>query len=179
MTGVTGVVRTAVVAISVMAAGATATISVTAGAVHAASASTGLAEPQDDTPYAASKIIWRWRTVMNLALDDSRAFASEEVIDALEVFVSPAAVRVVREKASEDQLKKADAVLQRFVLEMVKVSTRQPDGSLIVEESAIEPARKAICPVYPFCDDPPDRTPRGDVSGGIVGGGPMPSATCC
>jgi hypothetical protein len=35
---------------------------------------------------------------------------------------------------------------------VVKAGTRQPDGSVIVEESAIEPAEKAICPVYPFCE---------------------------
>lgn len=111
-----------------------------------------LAAQGNETPYAASRIVWRWRTVMNLALEDMRAFASEDVVDALEVFVSPGAVRVVQDKATEEQLKKADAVLQRLVAEMVKASERQPDGSVIVDERAIEPARKAICPVYPFCD---------------------------
>jgi hypothetical protein len=32
------------------------------------------------------------------------------------------------------------------------LSARQPDGSVIVEESALEAGQRAICPVYPFCD---------------------------
>lgn len=110
------------------------------------------AQPGDQTPYAATRIVWRWRSVMNLALEDSRAFASEEVIDLLEEFVSPGAVRVVNEKATEDQLKKADAVLQRFIAAVVASSSRQQDGSVIVEASALESAELAVCPVYPFCD---------------------------
>lgn len=106
---------------------------------------------QDDAPYAASRLVGRWRTVMTLALDDARASASEEVTDLMEEFVSPGAVRAVRDKATEDQLRQADAVLRRFVDAMVKSSGRQPDGSVIVEPSSIEPAAKAICPAYPFC----------------------------
>jgi len=49
-------------------------------------------------------------------------------------------------------LKKADEAVEQFVYGMVKASTRQPDGSVVVEASAIESGRKAICPVYPFCD---------------------------
>lgn len=89
---------------------------------------------------------------MNSALEEARASASEEVTDEMEVFVSPGAVRAVQDRATEDQLKKADAVLERFVSAMVKASTRQPDGSVVVELTAMEPAKKAICPVYPFCD---------------------------
>lgn len=114
-----------------------------------------VAEPSqnvNDTPYAASRLIGRWRAVMNNALEDARAFASEEVTDLMEEFVSPGAVRAVQDKASEDQLKKADAVLQQFVAAMVKASARQPDGSVVVEASAIEAGQRAICPVYPFCD---------------------------
>jgi hypothetical protein len=66
---------------------------------------------------------------MNRTLEDARAFAAEEVTE-----------------------KKADEVVEQFVYTMVRVSKRQPDGSVVVEASAIEPARKAICPVYPFCD---------------------------
>jgi hypothetical protein len=35
---------------------------------------------------------------------------------------------------------------------MVRSSSRRPDGSVIIEETALEPAQRAICPVYPFCD---------------------------
>jgi hypothetical protein len=110
------------------------------------------AQNSNETPYAASRLIGRWRTVMNQTLEDTRAFAAEEVTDLMEAFVSPGAVRAVQDKATEAQLKKADEALERFVYAMVKASQRQPDGSVVVEASAIEPAAKAICPVYPFCD---------------------------
>ena len=110
------------------------------------------AQDSNETPYAATRLIGRWRTIMNQTLEDTRAFASEEVSDLMEAFVSPGAVRAVQDKASEAQLKKADEALERFVYAMVKASQRRPDGSVVVEASAIEPAAKAICPVYPFCD---------------------------
>jgi len=109
----------------------------------------------NDTPYAASRLIGRWRTIMNRTLEDTRAFAAEEVTDLMEEFVSPGAVRAVQDKASEAQLKKADEAVEQFVYAMVKASTRRPDGSVVVEASAIEPAERAICPVYPFCDRKP------------------------
>lgn len=108
---------------------------------------------QDDTPYVATKLIWRWRGIMNQALEDGRAFASEPVVDAMEVFVSPGAVRAVQDKLKEDQLKKLDAIVQRFADKVVDASTRMPDGSRIVEEEAVASAGKAVCPVYPFCED--------------------------
>ena len=110
------------------------------------------AQNSNETPYAATRLIGRWRTVMNRTLEDSRAFAAEEVADLMEEFVSPGAVRAVQDKATEEQLKKADAAAERFVYAMIKVSARQPDGSVIVEASAVESAARAICPVYPFCD---------------------------
>jgi hypothetical protein len=106
----------------------------------------------NETPYQASRLIGRWRTVMNSTLEESRAFAAEEVTDEMEIFVSPGAVRAVRDKAPEDALKKADAALVQFVRAMVKAGTRQSDGSVVVDASAIAPAQAAICPVYPFCD---------------------------
>jgi len=106
----------------------------------------------NEAPYAATRLIGRWRTVMNRTLEDSRAFASEPVADMMEEFVSPGAVRAVRDKVDEAQLKRADAVLERFVYALVKAGSRQPDGSVIVEASALEPAERSICPVYPFCE---------------------------
>ena len=110
------------------------------------------AQQSDETPYAAGRLVGRWRTVMNRELEDQRAFASEAVGDLMEDFVSPGAVRAVRDKAPEAQLQKADDTLRRFVDAMVKAGDRQPDGSVIVEEATIVPARRAICPVYPFCE---------------------------
>jgi hypothetical protein len=109
------------------------------------------AQNANDTPYEAARLIGRWRTVMNRALEDSRAFAAEPVTDMMEEFVSPGAVRAVQDKATEEQLKRADEVLERFVQAMVRAGTRQPDGSVIVEQSALEPAEQSVCPGYPFC----------------------------
>jgi hypothetical protein len=109
------------------------------------------AQPSDGTPYAASRLIGRWRTVMNRALEDERAFAPEPVTDLMEEFVSPGAVRAVRDKADEAQLQKADEVLKQFVAAMTKAGERRPDGSVVLDESTIEPGERAICPVYPFC----------------------------
>lgn len=120
-------------------------------AVLACAGSAVAAQTQNETPYAATRLIGRWRTVMNRTLEEARAFASEDVADLMEEFVSPGAVRAVQDKAGEEELQRADAVLERFVYAMVKAGARQPDGSVVVDASTIEPAAKAICPVYPFC----------------------------
>jgi hypothetical protein len=109
------------------------------------------AQRSDDTPYAASRLVGRWRTVMNRRLEDDRASVPEAVSDLMEGFVSPGAVRAVQDKAGEPQLQKADEALRRFVDAMAKAGERQADGSVVVDEAAIDPARRAICPVYPFC----------------------------
>jgi hypothetical protein len=108
---------------------------------------------QNDTPYVATRLIWRWRGIMNATLEESRAFASEAVTDEMEVFVSPGAVRAVQDRLNEEQLKKADAVVERFTLAAVRSSKRQEDGSRIVDEEAVQAAAKATCPVYPFCPE--------------------------
>jgi hypothetical protein len=69
----------------------------------------------------------------------------------MEEFVSPGAVRAVRDKASEAQLQQADEVLRRFVEAMTKAGEKRPDGSVVLDESTVEPGERAVCPVYPFC----------------------------
>jgi len=64
----------------------------------------------------------------------------------MEVFVSPGAVRVVQDKASDEQLKQVDAVVERFALAVVRAGARQPDGSIIVQESASRPRRRRSAP---------------------------------
>src|SRR5262249_15557174 len=61
------------------------------------------AQNSNETPYAASRLIGRWRTIMNRTLEDTRAFAAEEVTDLIEEFVSPGAVRAVQDKATGAQ----------------------------------------------------------------------------
>ncbi len=107
---------------------------------------------QQDTPYVATRLIWHWRGIMNTVLEDSRAYAPEGVIDVMEVFVSPGAVRAVQDKLNEADLKKADAVVERFAFAVVANATRRDDGSRIVNEQAVQAAERATCPVYPFCD---------------------------
>lgn len=109
-------------------------------------------ESQDQTPYDATRLIWRWRAIMNTTLEDSRAFAPEPVVDAMEEFVSPGAVRAVKDKLAEADLKKADAQVERYALAAVAASARQPDGSRIVDDAALVTAERALCPVYPFCE---------------------------
>lgn len=106
---------------------------------------------QGDTPYVATRLVARWRALMNTTLEESRAFASEPVTELMEVFVSPGAVRLVQDKASDEQIQRIDAVVQRFALAVVSRGEKQPDGSVIVEESDVDEAGKGICPVYPFC----------------------------
>jgi hypothetical protein len=121
-------------------------------AMLSSSGSDLLAQGGNAVPYEATRLIGRWRTVMNTALEEARASAAESVTDRMEEFVSPGAVRAAKDKASEDQLKRADAALQQLVSAMVRSSSRQSDGSVIIEETTLEPAQRAICPVYPFCD---------------------------
>src|SRR5436190_24221622 len=84
-----------------------------------AAATPAAAQQSGDIPYAAARLIGRWRAVMNRALEEDRAFASEAVADLMEGFVSPGAVRAVQDKAGEPELQKADEALRRFVDAMV------------------------------------------------------------
>lgn len=106
---------------------------------------------QADTPYTATRLIARWRAIMNSTLEDSRAFAPEAVIESMEIFVSPGAVRLAQDKASDAQIQGADREVRRFALAVVSAGDKQPDGSVILGEGAVEAAEKAVCPVYPFC----------------------------
>ena len=108
---------------------------------------------QSEVAYSAAKLIGRWRAIMNNTLAESRAFASEEVADMMEVFVSPGAVRAVQDKLGDEQLKKADTIVERFALAAVGAAARRDDGSRIVDDTAVEAAEKAVCPVYPFCPE--------------------------
>lgn len=123
-------------------------VSVMCGTLASAQGGSG----QQDTPYVATRLIWHWRGIMNTILEDSRAFAPEGVTDDMEVFVSPGAVRAVQDKLSEADLKKADAVVERFAYAVVANAQRRDDGSRIVNEAAVQAAAKATCPAYPFCD---------------------------
>ncbi len=130
----------------------TMTVAVVLALLAAGAASDAVdAAVQEGTPYAATRLIGRWRAIINATLEDSRAFAPEAVGELMEIFVSPGAVRLVQDKANEDAVRKADAVVERYALAVVKAGARQPDGSVIVGEAAVDAAERAVCPVYPFC----------------------------
>ena len=78
------------------------------------------AQDSNETPYAATRLIGRWRTIMNQTLEDTRAFASEEVSDLMEAFVSPGAVRAVQDKKAVNvvvlDLRKAGGFTDYFVI---------------------------------------------------------------
>ncbi len=127
-------------------------LSLAAGLALVPAATAPAAQGQNQVPYAATRLIERWAYVMHEALEGSRAYAAEDVVGLMEEFVSPGAVKAIQDKLNEEQLKKADEVAKRFALAMVKAGQRRPDGSIIVDDSTIEPATKAVCPVYPLCN---------------------------
>jgi hypothetical protein len=106
---------------------------------------------QDRTPYQAQGIIARWRAIVLTTFEERRASAEEPIVDSIEIVISPGAVKVVQDKANEQRLKDADAVVQRFALAMIAAGDPFPDGSVGITEDAIDAALKKICPVYPFC----------------------------
>jgi hypothetical protein len=106
---------------------------------------------QDRTPYQAQGIIARWRAIVLTTFEERRASAEEPIVDSIEIVISPGAVKVVQDKANEQRLKDADAVVRRFALAMIAAGDPFPDGSVGITEDAIDAALKKICPVYPFC----------------------------
>lgn len=107
---------------------------------------------QGGTPYQAQGVIARWRAIVLTTFEERRASAEEPIMDSIEIVISPGAVRVVQDKANDQRMKDADAVVQRFALAMVAAGEPFPDGSVGITEEAIDNALRKICPVYPFCD---------------------------
>jgi hypothetical protein len=99
----------------------------------------------------ATEIIRRWRVIIGTVFEERRASAEEAVMDSIEVVISPGAVKVVQDNATEQQLKSADALIQRFAVEMVAAGERSPDGSVAITEQAIDAGLAKVCPAYPLC----------------------------
>lgn len=109
------------------------------------------AQSQNDAPYRATLLIRRWRVVINATFEDRRASAEEPVLDAVEIAISPGAVKAVRENATEEQLKKADANAKVLASAIVSAGERRPDGSVSLSEAAVDAGFRNACPIYPFC----------------------------
>lgn len=106
---------------------------------------------QDRTPYQAQGLIARWRAIVLTVFEERRASAEEPIVDSIEIVISPGAVKAVQDKANEERIKAADAVIRRFALAMIAAGEPVADGSVAITEDAIDAAFKKICPVYPFC----------------------------
>ena len=110
-----------------------------------------LAQNSNQDPYRAAQLVARWRIIVNQKFEESRASSSEAIDGWLDEFWSVGAVRAVRDRASEQQLKTADAGMERFATAIVHSGARQPDGSVMLSESSVVAAQKSTCPLYPFC----------------------------
>jgi hypothetical protein len=105
--------------------------------------------------YRASELVQRWSGIVNQTLESMRAFSTDEfedeVTNLVDQFLAIGAVRAIQDRATDAQLKSADAVVKRLATAMVEAGTRQSNGSTQVTPQSFEAGRKKICPQYPFC----------------------------
>jgi len=106
---------------------------------------------QDRTAYRATELIQRWRVIINTTFEERRASVEEPISDAIEIAISPGAVKATQDGVNEQRLKTIDGVVERFALAMVAAGEHGADGSTIITEDAIEAGMKKVCPAYPFC----------------------------
>jgi hypothetical protein len=99
----------------------------------------------------ASDLVRRWRVVIGTTFEERRATAMEPIMDEIEIVISPGAVRATQDRANEQQVKAADALMQRFALAMVAAAQRLPDGSVYISEETIDAGLQKVCPAYPLC----------------------------
>lgn len=119
-------------------------ILVIVGAVQGAGA-------QDRTAYRATELIQRWRIIINTIFEQRRAAVEEPIADAIEIAISPGAVKATQDGVNEQRLKTIDAVVERFAQAMVAAGDHATDGSTVITDQAIEAGLKKVCPAYPFC----------------------------
>jgi len=106
---------------------------------------------QDRSAYRATELIQRWRIIINTIFEQRRAAAEEPVSDAIEIAISPGAVKATQDRVNEQRLKTIDSVVERFALAMVAAGEHTPDGSTVITEQAVDAGLKKVCPAYPFC----------------------------
>ena len=106
---------------------------------------------QDRTAYRATELIQRWRIIINTIFEERRASVEEPISDAIEIAISPGAVKATQDGVNEQRLKTIDAVVERFAVAMVAAGERSGDGHTVITEEAVDAGMKKVCPAYPFC----------------------------
>ncbi len=130
-------------------------IACAAAAVLAACGSTAAVTAQEAAPPSdatrAAALVLRWTIIVTERFERARAFKSDSTDELFDQFMSQGAVQAVRDKAGDDQLRAADAAIDRFAAAAVRAGRRQDDGSVEVVDDSVAAAVKATCPIYPFC----------------------------
>ena len=106
---------------------------------------------QDRTAYRATELIQRWRIIINTIFEERRASAEEPISDAIEITISPGAVKATQDGVNEQRLKTIDAVVERLAVAMVAAGEHSGDGHTVITEEAVDAGMKKVCPAYPFC----------------------------
>jgi hypothetical protein len=126
-------------------------------ALIVAVACAGLSAAQNGTSVAfqADKLVNHWHEIVETTFEDHRAFTTDEwedqVYEILDSFMAGGAVRAIQDKATEQQLQKADEAIRKLALGMIEAGERLPDGTTHITPESIPPAVKKVCPQYPFC----------------------------
>ena len=121
-----------------------------------ACASLSAAQQNDSVPFQADKLVNHWHEIVQTTFEDHRAFTTDEwedqVYDILDGFMASGAVRAIQDKATAQQLQKADDAIKRLALAMIEAGEKVGDGTTHITTASVAPAVKKICPQYPFCD---------------------------
>jgi hypothetical protein len=114
------------------------------------------AQQNDSVPFQADKLVNHWHEIVETTFEDHRAFTTDEwedqVYAILDGFMAGGAVRAIQDKATAQQLQKADDAIRRLALAMIEAGEKLPDGTTHITTESITPAVKKICPQYPFCE---------------------------
>jgi hypothetical protein len=119
--------------------------------IASASGASLAAQAENQDASRAAKLVTRWSIVMHQQFEESRATPTEETLRLLDEFMSVGAVRAIKDRATERQLKAADGNIARFIIAMAKATVRQPDGSVELDEASFTEARRVLCPLQLFC----------------------------
>lgn len=99
----------------------------------------------------AADLVTRWTIIVTERFESSRAFKSDTTDELFDQLMARGAVQAVKDKATPEQLRTADASIDRFTRAAIRSGQRLGDGSVEVTDESVVAAVKATCPVYPFC----------------------------
>lgn len=103
-------------------------------------------KPETEAERAVVLVV-RWKQVIYPAFEDARASIEEEESDHVNALLSQGAVRAVRDRVDAPGLKTIDAAIARLATAILEAASRQPSGSLIIDEAALEKGLAAACPL--------------------------------